>query len=110
LKEKNEVHVNEVFAQLKIIGNPYKGNRNNKINNTATQYSCFICGGPNHKISDHSHQQATLEMFKNKKTNFASKKENVVVNMVLVVTTRNQVPKANAFKEKETKQNNTTTN
>jgi hypothetical protein len=49
-------------------------------------------------------------MFKNKKTNFASKKENVVVNMVLVVTTRNQVPKANAFKEKETKQNNTTTN
>jgi len=43
-------------------------------------------------------------MFKNKKTNFAPKKENVIVNMVLVVTTRNQVPKANAFKEKETKQ------
>lgn len=75
-----------------------------KISNTTTQYSCFICGGPNHKIYDHLHQQATLEMFKNKKTNFAPKKENVIVNMVLVVTTRNQVPKANAFKEKETKQ------
>jgi hypothetical protein len=40
-------------------------------------------------------------MFKNKKANFELKKENVVINMVLVVTTKSQVFEANAFKEKE---------
>jgi hypothetical protein len=49
-------------------------------------------------------------MFKNKKANSEPKKENVVVNMVLVVTTRNQVSKANRFKEKEMKWNKIATN
>jgi hypothetical protein len=44
-------------------------------------------------------------MFKNKKANFEPKKENVTINMVLVVTIKSQVSKVNAFKEKETKQN-----
>jgi hypothetical protein len=44
-------------------------------------------------------------MFKNKKANSESKKENVVVNMVLVVMTRNQVFETDTFKEKEMKRN-----
>jgi hypothetical protein len=44
-------------------------------------------------------------MFKNKKANFESKKENVVVNMVLVVTTRSQVFEVDTFKEMEMKRN-----
>jgi hypothetical protein len=49
-------------------------------------------------------------MLKNKKANFEPKKENVAVNMVLVVTIKNQVSKVDAFKEKETKQNKIVTN
>ncbi len=93
LKEKKQVHVNEVYVQSKTTRNPYKRNRNNKINNSTTQYSCFICGGSDHKIFDYLHCQATLEMLKNKKANFKSKKENVVINMVLAVTTRVKSPK-----------------
>ncbi len=52
-----------------------------------------------------SHRQVALEMFKNKKANSESKKENVVVNMVLVVMTRNQVFETDTFKEKEMKRN-----
>jgi hypothetical protein len=48
-------------------------------------------------------------MLKNK-ANFEPKKENVAVNMVLVVITRSQVSEANAFKEKEMKQNKIVTN
>jgi hypothetical protein len=44
-------------------------------------------------------------MLKNEKANFELKKEKVAINMVLVVTTKNEVSKADAFKEKETKQN-----
>ncbi len=49
--------MNEVFASSKTTINPYKGNQNNKISNTTTLYSCFICGGPNHKIFDRLHWQ-----------------------------------------------------
>jgi hypothetical protein len=101
--------VNEVFAHSKIPTNPYKGNYNNKTGNTTTQYSCFICGALDHKIFDCSHQWAALEMLKNK-ANFKPKKENVAINMVLVKTTRSQVSEADAFKEKETKQNKIVTN
>jgi hypothetical protein len=41
-------------------------------------------------------------MFKEKAVMVASKKENVIVNMVLAVTTHNQIPKNVVFKEKET--------
>jgi hypothetical protein len=51
-----------------------------------------------------------LEIFKNKKANSKPKKENVALNMVLVVTTRNQVFEINTFKEKKMKQNKTVTN
>jgi len=44
-------------------------------------------------------------MFKNKKANFELKKENVVVNMVFVVTTRTQVFEVDTFKEMEVKRN-----
>jgi hypothetical protein len=44
-------------------------------------------------------------MFKNKNANSELKKENVVVNMVLVITTKSQVFEVDALKEKETKQN-----
>jgi hypothetical protein len=44
-------------------------------------------------------------MFKNKKANSESKKKNVVINMVLVVTIRNQVSEVDAFNEKEMKRN-----
>jgi len=44
-------------------------------------------------------------MFKNKKANFEPKKENVVMKMVLAIITQSQVFEANAFKEKEMKQN-----
>lgn len=98
-----------MFAQLKIFENPYKGNWNNKTGNTTTQYSYFICGGLDHRSFYCLHQQATLEMLKNK-ANFEPKKENVAVNMVLVVITRSQVSEANAFKEKEMKQNKIVTN
>jgi hypothetical protein len=49
-------------------------------------------------------------MFKNKKANSKPKKENVAVNMVLAIMTRNQVFEVDTFKEKETKQNKTTAN
>jgi hypothetical protein len=42
-------------------------------------------------------------MLKKKKANSKLKKENVAINTVLDVTTRNQVSKTYAFKEKETK-------
>jgi hypothetical protein len=45
-------------------------------------------------------------MLKNK-ANSEPKKENVVLNMVLAVTTQSQVFEANTFKEKETKRNKT---
>ncbi len=90
---------------MKTTENPYKGNKNNKTNNYTIQYSCVICGGLDHKIFNCLHWQTTLEMFKNKKANFESKKENVVVNMVLVVTTRSQVFEVDTFKEMEMKRN-----
>jgi hypothetical protein len=37
-------------------------------------------------------------MFQKKKANFEPKKENVTINMVLAVTTQNQVFEVNAFK------------
>jgi hypothetical protein len=49
-------------------------------------------------------------MFKNKKANFESKKENVAINMVLAIMTRSQVFEVNIFKEKETKRNKTAAN
>jgi hypothetical protein len=39
-------------------------------------------------------------MFREKVTMATPKKENVVVNMVLVVTTHNQIPKNVIFKDK----------
>ncbi len=49
-------------------------------------------------------------MFKNKKASFELKKENATINMVLAITTRSQISKVDAFKEKEMKWNKTTAN
>ncbi len=64
-------------------------------------YCCFICNSIEHKIYNCPHKDVAQVMFRKKVVTATPKKENVVVNMVLVVITCNQVLKNAVFKEKE---------
>lgn len=68
-------------------------------------YYCFICNFVEHKVYNCPHKDMVLAMFKEKATLAEVKKENVSVNMVLVITTHNQLPKNVIFKEREPHKN-----
>ncbi len=61
---------------------------------------CFIYNFVERKIYDYLHEDATQAMFK-EKVAATTPKDNVVINMVLVITIHNQIPKNVVFKEKE---------
>ncbi len=64
-------------------------------------YHYFICNFIEHKIYDYPRRDVIQAMFKEKAMVTTPKKDNVVVNMVFVVTTHNQIPKNVVLKEKE---------
>lgn len=66
---------------------------------------CFIYISVEHKIYDCPHKDAAHAMFKEKVAVATPNKDDVVVNMVLTITTRNQIPKKMVFKEKYPFQN-----
>jgi hypothetical protein len=51
-------------------------------------YRYFICNSIKHKIYDYPYKDAVQAMFKEKAVVATPKKDNVVVNMVLAITTR----------------------
>ncbi len=50
-------------------------------------YHCFICNSIQHKIYDYFHKDIAQAMFKEKAAMIAPKKDDVIIDMVLVVTT-----------------------
>lgn len=50
-------------------------------------YRCFICNFVEHKIYDFLHKYTAQAMFKEKEMVVTPKKDDVVMNMVLVITT-----------------------
>ncbi len=50
-------------------------------------YRCFICNFIEHKIYDYFHKDVAQAMFREKVAVATPKEDDVVVNMVLVVTT-----------------------
>jgi hypothetical protein len=91
LKDKNEVIVNGILAQPGGAKNKSSNKANRKEVNKSSSiiYCCFICNFVEHKIYHYLHKNATWAMFKEKATVIAPKKDDVVVNMVLVITTHN---------------------
>ncbi len=64
-------------------------------------YHCFICNSVEHKIYDYPCKDAIQTMFREKAIVATPKEDNVVVNMVLAITTYSQIPENVVFKEKE---------
>lgn len=58
-----------------------------------------------HKIYDYPHKKATHAMFSEKVVTIEVKKEHIVMNMVLAMTTHNQISKFVVLKEKELQKN-----
>jgi hypothetical protein len=58
-----------------------------------------------HKIYDYPHKKATHVMFSEKVVTIKVKNEHVVMNMVLAMTTRNQISKIVVLTEKELQKN-----
>jgi hypothetical protein len=73
------------------IGNKFGNKRGHGEANKSNSiiYWCFIYNFIEHKIYNCPHKDSTHAMFKKKAAAVASKKENVFVNMVLIVTTHN---------------------
>jgi hypothetical protein len=101
--------VNGVSAQIGRGTSNKSGNkRGRKKTNKSSSiiYYCFICNSVKHKIYNYPHKDMAHAMFKEKAVVIAPKKEDVVLNMVLVVTTHSEIPKNVVCKEK----NHTRTN
>ncbi len=73
-------------------------------------YHCFICNFFEHKIYDCLHKDISQGMFREKVMIVTPKKDDVVVNMVLAITTHSQIPKNVVFKEKEPFKRKSSTN
>jgi hypothetical protein len=103
LKDKKEVAMNGILAQTNggiknkssNKGGHEKANKSNSI-----IYCCFISNFVEHKIYNCLHKDVAQVMFKKKVVAAIPKKENVAINMVLVVITCNHVLKNVVFKEK----------
>jgi hypothetical protein len=104
LKDTNEVAINGILAQINggtrnKFGN--KGGRREAIKSNSIVYRCFICNSVEHKIYHHLHKDIIQVMFKEKAIMAPPKKKDFVVNMILAITTHNQIPENVVFKEKE---------
>jgi hypothetical protein len=89
LKDKNEVVVNGVSIQpngTRIKFNN-KGGRKEANKYNSIIYCCFIYNFVEHKIYDYPHKDAIQDMFREKATTTTPKEDDVVVNMVLAITT-----------------------
>ncbi len=82
--------MNGVLAQIGGgIRNKYGNKRGRGEANKSSSiiYHCFICNFVEHKIYDYFHKNAIQVMLREKAMAVTPKKKNVVVNMVLAVTT-----------------------
>jgi hypothetical protein len=59
-----------------------QGNPNQR---SSSIYHCFICNSLKHKVYEYPHKLVAQEMFQDKVSHAKPKKDQVVVNMVLVV-------------------------
>ncbi len=108
LKDKNEVVVNGVLTQLGTRArNKFnnKGGHGDANKSSSIIYCYFIYNFVKHQIYDSLHNDIFHTMFKEKVTTSEPKKEDVTINMVLAITTCNQIPKNVVFKEKEPHKN-----
>ncbi len=83
----------------KLFGNKRGRGEANKFSSII--YHCFICNSIKHKIYDYPCKDAAQAMFREKVVTTTSKKDDVAINMVSIVTTCSQIPKTVVFKEKE---------
>ncbi len=96
--------MNGILAQIcDGIGNQSNNKRGCEETNKSNSilYHYFICNFVEHKIYYYLHKDVTQAMFREKAMITTPKKEDVVVNMVLVITTRSQIPENVVFKEKK---------
>jgi hypothetical protein len=101
LKDKKKVAMNGILAQLGNIGNKfdYKGGHEESNKFESIISCCFVYNFVEHNIYDCPHKDTTQAMFRGNVATIAPKKDNVVVNMVSIVTTYSQILK-NVFKNK----------
>ncbi len=102
-KDTNEVTINGILAQINggtrnKFGNKRDCREANKSDSII--YCCFICNFVKHKIYHYLHKDAIQVMFKENAMVAPPKKKDVVVNMVLTITTHNQIPENVVFKDK----------
>jgi hypothetical protein len=71
----------------KLSGN--KGGRREVNKSSSIIYHCVICSSIEHKIYDYPYKDAAHAMFKEKVAIATPKKDDVVVNIVSTITTRN---------------------
>ncbi len=95
--------MNGVPTQLGGTWNKSNNKRGHKEANKSSSiiYHYFICNVVETKTYDCLHKDAIHALFKKKGVLVAPKKDDVVVNMILVVTIHNQIPKKMVFKEKK---------
>jgi hypothetical protein len=113
LKDKKEVAMNGVSAQIDGGTRNKSNNKGGRIEGNKSRsiiYRCFICNSIEHKIYNCFHKDTTQAKFKEKAIAIAPKKEDVVVNMVLIITTHNQIPKNVVFEEKKPLKNKSLAN
>lgn len=64
-------------------------------------YHCFIYNFDEHNIYDCPYKEITQAMFREKAMVTTPKKDDIIVNMVLTITTHSQIPKNMVFKDKK---------
>ncbi len=77
-----------------------KGGHEEPNKSSSIIYRCFICNSIEHKIYGYLYKDAIQAMFKEKAMTRTPKKDDVVVNMTLIIITCNQIPKNVVFKGK----------
>lgn len=104
--------MNKVSTQLGSIGNKIANKRGcgeaNKFDSII--YHCFIYGLVEHKTYDYLHKDAAQAMFREKTMAVAPKEDDVAINMVLAITTHNEIPENVVFKQKKPRENNNLAN
>jgi hypothetical protein len=88
--DKKKVAVNGTSTQLGGTKTKFGNKRGRGEANKSSSiiYHYFICDSIKHKIYDYLYKDAAQAMFKEKVTVATPKKDDVIVNMVLVVITR----------------------
>lgn len=96
--------MNGVSAQIGGSSRNKFGNKRGcgKINKYGSIiYCCFICNCVEHKIYDYPHKDVIQAMFREKALVVTFEEDNVVINMVLAITTYDQILENVVFKEKK---------